>query len=361
MKPQPMSNADPAAADRPAAAKPASRATIADVASLAGVSKATVSRFFNHRETRLTPEIAGRVEKAVAELAYQPSPMAQSLKRGRTRLIGLVVADITNPYSVAVLRGAEQAAHQAGYLVMLFNLGNEREREREGIEALASYQVEGFILNTQGDDAGVAADLLRHGKPVVLVDRLLSNMAVDFVALDNQGAMVQAVSHLADQGWHELLYVSQQVVGVSSRMERMAAFVSEVASRPECRGQVLEIAQDEEAMLDGALRALKARSAGKPVAVVAGNALVTLRVAAAMVRLGWCFGHDLGFVGFDETVWSPLVGPGLSTIEQPTNDIGHVAATCLLERLQGRELPPRQIRLEGRLLQRASSLTSAGG
>ena len=100
------------------------RVTIDDVARLAGVSKATVSRFLNHRTTRLTPEIAARVEKAVAELAYMPSPMAQALKRGRTRLLGLVVADITNPVAVAVLRGAENAAQQAGYLVMLFNLGN---------------------------------------------------------------------------------------------------------------------------------------------------------------------------------------------------------------------------------------------
>ena len=74
--------------------------------------------------------------------------MAQGLKRGRSRLIGLVVADITNPYSVAVLRGAEKACQEAGYRVMLFNLGNESGREREAIEALSSYQVDGFILNT---------------------------------------------------------------------------------------------------------------------------------------------------------------------------------------------------------------------
>jgi LacI family kdg operon repressor len=97
------------------------------------VSKATVSRFLNHRDTLLTPEIAARVEKAVAALGYMPSPMAQALKRGRSRLIGLIVADIANPFSVAVLRGAEKAAQQAGYLVMLFNLGNAGEREREAI------------------------------------------------------------------------------------------------------------------------------------------------------------------------------------------------------------------------------------
>src|SRR3546814_5347911 len=93
------------------------RNTIADVARQAGVSKATVSRFLNHRDTLLSPEIASRVEAAIAQLGYSPSPMAQALKRGRSRLIGLVVADVTNPFSVAVLRGAEQACREAGYLV----------------------------------------------------------------------------------------------------------------------------------------------------------------------------------------------------------------------------------------------------
>lgn len=91
------------------------------------------------------------------------------------------------------------------------------------------------------------------------------------------------------------------------------------------------------------------------MAVIASNAVVTLRVASAVAQLGWQFGVDLGFVGFDDTEWAPLVGPGLSTIAQPTDDLGHVAASCLLERLQGRQLPARQILLPGRLVVRGSS------
>src|SRR3546814_558953 len=169
--------------------KSANRATIADVDRHAGVSKATVSRFLNHRETLLSSEMAARVETAVQALGYIPSPMAQALKRGRSRLVGLVVADITNPYSVAVLRGAEQACRAAGYLVMLFNLGNESARESAGIRALSSYQVEGFILNTMGHDTGAIVETARQGKPVVLVDRLHRGLDVDFVSLDNHHAV----------------------------------------------------------------------------------------------------------------------------------------------------------------------------
>jgi LacI family kdg operon repressor len=266
-----------------------------------------------------------------------------------------VVADITNPFSVAVLRGAEKACQEAGYLVMLFNLGNAGEREREGIEALASYQVEGFILNTLGADPAAARELARHGRPAVLVDRKHAALQADFVSLDNASAVGLGVAHLLDNGWRELLYVTEPVAGVSSRVEREAAFRAAVAQAGKgIGGSVLELGDDS--ALDQALRELKRRGGRRPAALLASNAVVTLRVASAMVRLGWRFGAELGFVGFDETEWAPLVGDGLTTIAQPTDDLGRVAASCLLERLQGRDLPPRQILLAGRIVPRASSL-----
>jgi LacI family kdg operon repressor len=344
-------------------ASPRARATIADVAEAAGVSKATVSRFLNHRERLLSSDIAARVETAIAALAYSPSPMAQALSRGRSRLIGLIVADISNPYSVAVLRGAEQACQEAGYLVMLFNLGNDIDREREAIDALAGYQVDGFILNTLGRGAGlVDADAL-HGKPAVLVDRRHAGMHTDFVSLDNRAAMRAACEHLVDGGHRELLYITEPQKSVSSRRERSSAFAACVAAqRPAVAGEVFESVAEADAELDAALRALRTRGRrGKRAAVIAGNAVVTLRVAQAMARLGWRFGPDLGFVGFDDPEWASLIGPGLSTVSQPTDAIGRTAAQCLIERLQGLDVPPRQLLLPGELRVRGSSLPAPPG
>lgn len=339
---------------------PMPRVTIADVAREAGVSKATVSRFLNHRETLLTRDIATRVEAAIASLKYTPSPMAQALKRGRSRLIGLVVADVTNPFSVAVLRGAEVACQEAGYLVMLFNLGNESGRERAAIEALLSYQVDGFILNTLGGDDGAAAAAARHGKPVVLVDRRHAGMEADFVSLDNAGAVRMAANHLVQAGYRELLYVSEPVKGVSSRRERESAFRAFLAEHAQAvSGATLESRGADPAPLEEALRQLKRRAGRRPPAVIAGNAVISLRVAAAVARLGWQFGAELGFVGFDDTEWASLIGPGLTTVAQPTDDLGRVAVSCLLERLAGRALPPRQILLPGHLVERGSSHRAA--
>jgi len=343
-------------------ATPRVRPTIADVAAEAGVSKATVSRYFNHRERLLSPDIAARVEAAIAKLAYVPSPMAQALSHGRSRLIGLVVADITNPYSVAVLRGAEKACQEAGYLVMLFNLGNDRERERAAIDALASYQVDGFILNTLGQGDGQADLHTLHGKPAVLVDRRHAGLAADFVSLDNEGAMRDACMHLVQQGWHHLLYITQPLLGVSSRIERTAAFraclAAQGAEAALVRGEVLELAAEQgDEVLDQALAGLRQRAGpGERCAVVAGNSVVTLRVAAAVSRMGWTFGQELGFVGFDDPEWAPLIRPGLSTVAQPTDAIGHRAAQCLLDRLGGLQGPPRESLLPGQLMVRGSSL-----
>jgi LacI family kdg operon repressor len=341
------------------------RANIADVAAAAGVSKATVSRFLNHRERLLSPDIAARVEAAIAALGYSPNPMAQALSHGRSRLVGLIVADITNPFSVAVLRGAERACQEAGYLVMLFNLGNEPGGEREAIDTLAGYRVDGFILNTLGYGGGVVDAVALHGKPAVLVDRRHAGLQADFVSLDNPGAMKLACEHLIAAGYRELLYVTEPQRGVSTRHERAAAFAACMAANAgRVAGTVHENEQGDAEGLDAALDALRRRAESAmgdatSAAVISGNAVITLRVAACVARLGWAFGPGgLGFIGFDEAEWAALVGPGLSAIAQPTDAIGRGAADRLIERLRGLDGPPRELLLAGELIARRSSSRS---
>ena len=351
-----MSTRAPRATATPAIGR---RATIGDVAAAAGVSKATVSRFFNHRERLLSPDIQLRVEASVAALGYSPNPMARALSRGNSRLIGLIVADITNPYSVAVLRGAEKACQDAGYLVILFNLGNESGREHEALDALAGYRVDGFILNTLGRGTGVVDAMALHGKPSVLVDRRHAGMRADFVSLDNAGAMATACEHLLGNGYRELLYVTEPKKDVSTRRERVDAFTACLAANaPRASGQVFESQDGDTGGLDEALSALYQRArADLPVAAISGNAVVTLRLAASMARLQRSFGTDIGFVGFDDADWAPLIGPGLTTIAQPTDELGRLAARCLIERLQGLKDAPRQLLLQGELKVRGSSRT----
>ena len=143
-------------------------------------------------------------------------------------------------------------------------------------------------------------------------------------------------------------------------MERESAFRNFIgesaADVAGLSGRTFESAEEDTEGLDQALRDLRQRAGERLAGVVSSNAVVTLRVVAAMARLGWRLGADVGLVGFDETEWSPYVGPGLSTIAQPTDELGQLAAGCLIERLKGLDLPPRQILLSGRLVPRGSSV-----
>lgn len=367
--PKPAPTATPSRPCPPGAAKPAApakaRATIADVALAAQVSKATVSRYLNGRTDILTPDMAKRVQEAIASLQYRPSPMAQALKHGRTRLIGLAVADVTNPFSVAVLQGAEKACQAAGYLLVLFNLGNEAGRERDAMHALSAYQLDGMILNRVDTSAQLWQDAQLHGKPIVLVDRFQEGLDADFVTVDNPGVVQIAMDHLQQQGFDQVLLVTEPIADVSSRTARQQAFTRYLQGQASKRrgkpaamqGDVWESTPHNASALQQHLQQWQqqALQAGRRPAVLAGNAVASLRVATAVHALGWVPGRELGIIGVDETDWAALVGPGLSTVAQPTDALGQAAATCLIERIQGLQSPARTVELPGTIIVRGST------
>jgi LacI family transcriptional regulator, kdg operon repressor len=126
------------------------RATISDVAREAGTGKTSISRYLNGELDVLSPQLRARIEAAIERLDYQPNQMARGLKRGRNRLIGMLVADLTNPYSVEVLQGVEAACHALGYMPLICHAANEVDMERRFLQLLTTYRVEGVIVNALG-------------------------------------------------------------------------------------------------------------------------------------------------------------------------------------------------------------------
>ena len=124
------------------------RATISDVAARANTGKTSISRYLNGELQLLSEDLKRRIEQAIAELDYRPNQMARGLKRGQTRLIGLIVADITNPYSVEVIRGVESACLRLGFMVMVCNAANSTELEKRYLQLLNGYRVDGLIVNS---------------------------------------------------------------------------------------------------------------------------------------------------------------------------------------------------------------------
>lgn len=337
----------------PASEGPAGgRATIADVARAARASKASVSRFLTGNVGALSNDLRTRIAAAIAALAYQPSPIARSLKGGHTGLIGMIAADIDNPWSVAVLHGAEAACQQHGFSLILSNSGGDPAREQKMIAALLSYRVEGLIVNA----AGPARSLDAIGDvPVVLIDRKPAGCSFDFVGLDNVAAMDTVVRHLIEEGFCDLALVIQPVRHVSTRQERVAGFRAAVKRAPGCRGDIVEIEQADPAAVDRALKGFLSAPGGGPKAIIAANGLMTLRVAQCLDRLGLRMPHDVGLVGFDDLDWCALAQPGITTFGQPTYDIGATAVRRLLARVSGARIEAGDTIFGGTLFARASS------
>jgi len=325
-----------------------SRVTMLDVAERAGVSKASVSRFIGDDRALLSDAIALRIEQAIDELGYHPNQMARGLKRGRTRLIGMLVADIRNPYSIAVMHGAETACRQHGYSLVVCNTDRNDEQERQHLAALRSYNIEGLIVNTLGHHLDQLLELQRE-MPLVLVDRKVEPLRSDLVGLDNPAAVRMAVEHLERQGYRDVLMVSEATDGTSSRLERLDSFKAEIASRPALTGAVLAL--DE--TLQQHLHTFLAKPG--PKALFCANGVAALACTRALKNLGCNLFDDIGLIALDDLDWYPLVGTGITALAQPTKSIGATAFDCLLKRLRGDTEPTRTLDFLPELIVRGST------
>lgn len=162
----------------------AARATISDVAKAAKTGKTSISRYLNGEKHLLSDDLLSRIEKAIAELDYRPSLMARGLKHGRTRLIGLIIADITNPYSVNVMSGIEAACREKGFTLLVCNTNNELDQELHYWTCCAA-TVEGIVVNAVGMREDGLNRLQQSALPMVLIDRKIPDFACDVVGLDN--------------------------------------------------------------------------------------------------------------------------------------------------------------------------------
>ncbi|WP_025598672.1 LacI family DNA-binding transcriptional regulator [Burkholderia sp. WSM2230] len=365
------------------------RATITDVAREAGTGKTSISRYLNGEMSVLSPELRARIEAAIERLDYQPNQMARGLKRGRNRLIGMLLADLTNPYTVEVLQGVEAACHALGLMPLICHAANEVEMERRYLQLLTTYRVEGVIVNALGVREETLRPVGGGGIPAVLVDRSVEGLVADIVGLDNRAAAELGTRHLLDGGFRDIWFVVQPFEQVSSRRLREAAFRDTMRAYTNARAgavqghtlvlNLADAAQTEQSLaeLDRAIDALGAHDAigandvldaanqragsggnAARVAVFAANAPVALRLALHLkARYGAAWQTRVALLSIDDPEWAELTG--ITTIRQPTYDIGYRAVEFLHERIEGVQTTARDCLLPGELIVRAS--TGGGG
>ncbi|AQU81949.1 MULTISPECIES: LacI family DNA-binding transcriptional regulator [unclassified Halomonas] len=316
-----------------------SRATLIEVAKLAGTSKTSVSRFFGPERDKLSPVLQSRIEQAAKSLGYQPNLMARGLKGGGSRLLGMLVADIRNPFSVAIVHGVEQAARAHGYSLIVCNTDNDPEQEQQHLASLAAYQVEGLIINAAGQPEPQLQALMKGGIPLALLDREVRQLDVKVIGLDNVLAIDMALDHLVQQGYRSVLYVSETPEYASARLERLKRF-NQQAEALGLESQTLVLSSLTEHSAIPTLKTFAEHPTAVPKAVLCANGNATLAMVRSFQRLGLAMG-PLGLIGIDELDWCELVLPGITTLAQPTDMIGQAAIACLLNQLpqRARELP----------------------
>jgi LacI family transcriptional regulator len=326
------------------------------VARRAGVSVSTVSHVLNGTRF-VSDELRERVVAAMQELEFEPNAAARMLSLKRSNTIGLIVSDIRNPFFASVARGVEDVAQERGYTVVLCNSDETLVKEAACLKALQNRQVDGLLLASAGAADEYVARLVHAGYPIVLVDRDLPGLTVSAALLDNEGAAYSAVRHLIERGHQRIGMISGRD-SITTTTERIAGY--ERALRES------EIEPDASLVISGHSTSEGGTAATHalldldppPTAIFSGNNLMSIGALHAISSRRLAVPDDIAVVGFDDFPfpWSDAFRPHLTTIAQPTYELGRQAADMLVNALQrsdGHDV--HRVVLEGKLVIRESS------
>jgi LacI family transcriptional regulator len=328
-------------------------ATMREVAERAGVSVTSVSHVIN--ETRpVSYELRERVLAAMEELGYQPNLLARSLRSGKTHTIGTIVPDSADPFFAEVVRGIEDTAFESGYSLIICNSDANLGKEAFYTDVLAEKQVDGILFLAVGVSTERILDLQQRGIPVVVVDRELPAANADVVVTDNAGGGWSATRHLIDLGHQHIGYIAgPSDLTLSENRSTGYRKALEEADLAADDNLIVRGAFDLESGYRAAHQLLA--HSKRPTAIFACNDLMATGAICAAVELGLQVPEDLSVVGYDDIPLASYSNPPLTTIAQPIYDLGVVATSMLLERLNDPDRPGRRIVLDIELRIRRST------
>ena len=331
-------------------------AGIKDVAQQAGVSVGTVSNVIN-RPDSVSEATRVRVQAAIERLGYVRSESARQLRAGRSRIMGLLVLDMGNPFFVDVARGAERTARTAGLGAMVCNSGHSADEEADYLSLFAEQRVRG-VLVTPADSSGRNLDALRRNNiPFVLVDRFAAASDTCSVSVDDVTGGTLALRHLLAAGHRRIAFVGGPALlqQVRDRREGALMALAEAGLPADC---LVDLATEGLDVAAG--RAAAGRLLGltpRPTAVFCANDLLALGVLQAVFEARVEVPGDLAIVGYDDIEFAAAAAVPLTSIRRPAAAMGALAARLLLEEADEPEQHVhQQVVLQAELVVRASSL-----
>jgi LacI family transcriptional regulator len=333
--------------------------TVKEVAKLAGVSTATVSRVLSG-STGVRKELIRRVQSAAHKLGYQPNPAARSLRVQSTRTIGMVFPDIENSYYASVITGAEEVLQNAGYSLLLANYGEDPEREHSQLTTLRAEHVAGILFAASCHPSTDYAIVLNAGIALVAVSRIPDGLNVDLATVSNQEGARQAIQHLINLGHRRIGFIDGPL-SLSTTRERQAGYAKALRDAGLTASRDLIVYADFFHRAAGFEAVTKLLSIPKrPTAILVVSNNMVFGALEALRANGIDVPRQMAVVGFGDTPSAVLLRPSLTVVAQPAREIGAAGARLLLERLRDPNRPRRSIVLDTQLIVRESCGAKSG-
>jgi LacI family transcriptional regulator len=331
---------------------PKARATLRDVALLAGVSPKTVSRVVNG-EPGVAPAKVTAVRQAVAKLDYRPNFTASSLRRasGRTAAIAAVLEDVANPFSSALHRALEDVARERNVMIFTGSVDEDPRRERSLIHAFTTRQADALVVVPASDDQSYLSGDVIAGTPIVFVDRPAVGVNVDAVLVDNAAGAAEAVRHLIAHGHRDIAYLGdlRSIATARQRFQGFKEALSDHGIRPAPEHIVHDLHTERDAKR-AALRLL--HTDHPPTALFTSQNLVTIGAIRALREMERA--HQVALIGFDDFPLADLLQPPVTVVAQDPSTMGRLAASLIFRRLDGEAWEPTTHLVPTRLIVRGS-------
>ena len=330
--------------------QPKKRVRIDDIAKLAGVSPATVSRVMTGSRPVSAP-VRDRVLGVAHRFDYQPSQLARNLRHGRAATVGVLVSDIENPHFATMVRALEDALYLRGTRVLFCNSAEDMAKQSSYLEVMAAERVMGVVISPAGDDQAAVQRLLDLGIPVVGIDRPVSDPRADSVLTDNADAVAQGTRLLIESGRRRIGWVGgrEDVWTASQRRSGYDQAISAAGLRP--------LTATGDFTVGGGRRATDALLDEDPAldGLVVANNQMTIGALQAVRRRRILVPDQVGVVAFDDPPWASLTDPPLTTISQPLWEMAEAAVALLFTRMSDPSHPPQRIVLKCALQVREST------
>lgn len=338
------------------------RAGIHDVARVAGVSPATVSRVLNATGYPVSEEASQKVREAAVRLDYTPNQLGRMLKKNENKMIGIVVPTIANPFYSQIVIGIETEARRRGYGALLCNTLRDEEEENNCIQSLFDKQVMGIAISSVAENHALIRSLQKKGLKVVLIDQDAPDLDCVRIGYNIIKGGIIAAEHLIGRGHKNAAFLSSPL-NRRSRIELLEGFRAGHAMhgmdlKPE--NVILDDAESEstegiyEIECGKRLAARLLDRNDRPTAVFAANDMIAIGVMQQLAASGLTVPDDISVIGFDNIFLSSVVNPPLTTIDQPSTGTGRLVCQLLIGMIEGNTADPLAVSLEPKLVERKS-------